>query len=345
MKHFENVLVTGGNGFVGMQIILQLLQKGYNVKATIRSLKSKDKIIETLQKNGISNFSKLSFIEAELTKDDNWANALKDCNYVLSVASPVFLENPNNEKEAVRPAAEGILRILKHANNSGVKRVIMTSNFGAVGFSQIDKNRLTTEDDWTDVNLDGLSVYEKSKTLAEKAAWEYIKNHGGKLEFATINPVAILGPSLNSHVSESFGILKNLLNGSMKAIPNIPLNIIDVRDVADIHIRAMINPNANGHRFIASADGQISMPEIATFIKKHKPEIANKVTFKIIPNIILKIASLFNPKAKQGVMLLKVNRNVSNVKAKNILGWSPISTIENAILASLESIEKYEPSK
>ncbi|WP_269225059.1 SDR family oxidoreductase [Flavobacterium eburneipallidum] len=345
MNNLKDVLVTGGNGFVGMQIILQLLKKGYFVKTTIRSIKSKDAIIETLEKNGFSDFSKLSFIEAELTKDDNWSIAMQDCKYVLSVASPVFLENPKDEKEAIKPAVEGVLRILKHANKAGVKRVIMTSNFGAVGFSQTDKNRVTTEDNWTDVNLKGLSVYEKSKTLAEKAAWEYIENNGGNLEFVTINPVAILGPSLNSHVSESFGILRNLLDGSMKAVPNIPLNIVDVRDVADLHIRAMLAPEANGHRFIASADGQISMPEIAAFIKKYKPEIANKVTTKIIPNFILRVASLFNSKAKQGVMFLNINRNVSNQKAKNILGWSPISTNENAIIASIESLVKYEFSK
>ena len=341
MANSEMVLVTGGTGFVAMQIILQLLQKGYKVKTTVRSLDSKSKVIETLKTNGITSFDNLSFIQAELTEDNNWADAMQGCKYVLSVASPVFLQEPKNENEAIKPAVEGIQRILKFAKNAGVKRVVMTSNFGAVGFSQTDKNRETTETDWTDTGLKGLSVYEKSKTLAEKAAWEFIKKEGGSLEFATINPVAILGPSLNAHVSESFNILKHLLDGSMKAVPNIPLNIVDVRDVADLHIRAMENPKANGQRFIASADGQISMPEIPTFIRKEMPDMSANVSAKKIPNIVIKLASIFNKQARQGAMLMNANRNVSNAKAKNILGWTPIASNEEAITASLESMIKY----
>lgn len=337
----ETVLVTGGTGFVGMQIVFQLLQKGYKVKTTMRSLESKDKLLETLKANGIPSFEKLSFEVTELTKDDNWEEAMKDCKYVLSVASPVFFEIPKDESEAIRPAVEGILRILKFARNAGVKRVVMTSNFGAVGFSQTDKNTATIEDDWTDPNEKGLSVYEKSKTLAEKAAWDFIKNEGGNLQFATINPVAILGKSLDAHISGSFNILKHLLDGSMKAVPNIPLNIVDVRDVADLHIRAMENPDASGNRFIATADGQISMPEIATLLKDKFPNYATKVSTKKIPNFVLNFASLFNEQAKEGALLLKVNRNVSNAKAKKILGWTPISSQEQAIIAAMESMLKF----
>ncbi|WP_210420801.1 NAD-dependent epimerase/dehydratase family protein [Chitinophaga sp. XS-30] len=170
MENRETVLVTGGTGFVGMQIILQLLQKGHKVRTTVRNIKSKDRLIKTLKSNGVTQFDSLSFVETELTRDDNWDEAMKGCKYVLSVASPVFFDVPKDEEAAVRPAVEGILRILKFAKKSGAKRVVMTSNFGAVGFSQTDKTRMTTEADWTDINLKGLSVYEKSKTLAEKAA-------------------------------------------------------------------------------------------------------------------------------------------------------------------------------
>jgi nucleoside-diphosphate-sugar epimerase len=342
IENKEKVLVTGGTGFLGMQIIQQLLQKGYQVKTTVRSLKSKDKLIETLKANGITTFSNLSFATTELTKDDNWEEAMKDCKYVLSVASPVFMERPKIENEAIKPAVEGILRILKFAKKTGVKRVVMTSNFGAVGFSHTDKTKETTEQDWTNLSQKGLSVYEKSKTLAEKSAWEFIKNEGGSLEFTTINPVAILGPSSDEHISGSFGILNHLLDGSMKAVPNIPLNIVDVRDVADMHIRAMTIPEANGNRFIATADGQISMPEIATLLKNKFPKLATKVSTKKIPNFVLNIASLFNEKAKEGKLLLNVNRNVSNAKAKHILGWKPIATKEEAIVAAMESMIKYK---
>src|ERR1700712_5127412 len=322
------VLVTGGSGFVGGHCILQLLQKGYTVRTTVRSLKSKDKVIAALKANGITSFDNLSFVEAELTKDDNWTAAMEGCKYVLSVASPVFFEIPKDENEAIRPALEGIIRILKFARHAGVKRVVMTSNFGAVGFSQTDKSKETTEADWTDPDLKGLSIYEKSKLLAERAAWEFIKTEGGNLELTTINPVAIFGPSLNEHVSGSFDILKNILDGTWKAIPPIPLNIADVRDVADLHIRAMENPAANGQRFIASADGQISMPEIATFLKKTRPEISAKVSTRKIPAFILKLGSLFNEQAKQGAMFININRNVSNAKAKKVLGWTSVASKE-----------------
>jgi len=345
MNQSETVLVTGGSGFVAMHIILQLLQKGYHVKTTVRSLKSKDKIIDALKANGITNTENLSFAETELTKDDNWATAMEGCYYVLSVASPVFFEIPNDENEAIRPAVEGIKRILKFAKNADVKRVVMTSNFGAVGFSQTDNNRETTEADWTDPNLKGLSVYEKSKTLAEMAAWDFVKKEGGKLEFATINPVAIFGPSLNEHISGSLDIVKHLLDGTMNPVPPIPLNLVDVRDVADLHIRAMESPKANGQRFIATADGQISIPEIAKFLIKTNPEITSKVSTKSIPVFAVKLASLFNAKAKEGVMFMNMNRKVSNAKARKLLDWKPIGTNEEIILASVDSMKKYGIAK
>ena len=341
MEKTDTVLVTGGTGFVGMQIILQLLQKGYNVKTTLRSIKSKDKVIDALKSNGITSFSNLSFVEAELTKDTNWYEAMEGCKYVLSVASPVFFHKQKNESEAIRPAVDGILRVLRFAKATGVKRVVMCSNFGAVGFTQTDKTRETTEADWTNTDTKGLSVYEKSKTLAEKAAWDFIEKNGGNLEFATINSVAILGPSLDAHISGSFILLEILLNGTLKAIPNLPLNVVDVRDVADLHIRAMENPNANGQRFIASADGQISLQGIAEVIRNKRPEVSQKITKGKLPNWTLRIASMFNKQAKETLFMAKMNRNVSNNKAKNVLGWNPIASQEETILASVDSMIKF----
>lgn len=335
------VLVTGGTGFVALRIILQLLQKGYRVKTTLRSLARKDTVIQSLKANGVTALDQLSFVEAELTNDDHWVEAMSGCHYVLSVASPVFFEMPNDENEAIRPAVEGILRILKFARSAGVKRVVMTSSFGAVGFSQTDKSRETTEADWTDPALKGLSAYEKSKGLAERAAWAFIQNEGGDLEFATINPVAILGPSLSTRVTGSFDMLNHLLDGSLKAVPPIALNIVDVRDVADLHIRAMENPAANGQRFLATADGQIAMPDIAQLLKKANPQIAANVSTKTVPAFVVKLASLFNAQAKQGAMFLNVNRKVSNAKARQLLGWTPVATNQQAILASLESLINY----
>lgn len=333
----NQVLVTGGTGFLGIHIIYQLLQKGYRVRTTVRSLSGKDKVIETLENNGITDFDSLSFIEADLSKDDNWDKAMEGCKYVLSVASPVFFEIPDHEAEMIRPAVDGIIRVLKAADKAGVKRVVMTSNFGAVGFSNKNVKIATTEEDWTNPDEKGLSVYEKSKLLAEQAAWNFIKNESRNLEFATINPVAIFGPSLSSHISGSF----SLLDGSMKVLPDLELNIVDVRDVADLHIRAMTSPKANGQRFIASADGKISMREIETLLKSKRPDFAKKVSIKLLPNSVIKLAALLNKQAKEGAFMLGINRNVSNAKAKTVLNWVPIATNEEIILSSVDCMIKF----
>ena len=202
------VLVTGGTGFVGIHCILQLLQQGYTVKTTLRSLKRKDVVIAMLKNGGITDVSRLSFVEADLTNDSNWEEALKGCDYVLHVASPIFIQLPKHEDEMIRPAVEGTLRVLKAARNAGVKRVVMTSNFGAVGYSHQDKNSLITEDSWTDPNEKGLSAYSKSKVLAEKAAWDFMASEGGDLELSVINPMGIFGPSLSPVLSSGFELLK-----------------------------------------------------------------------------------------------------------------------------------------
>ena len=336
----EQVLVTGGSGFLGMRIISELLKDGYEVRTTLRSLDKKKQVIKTLNDHHIKT-EKLSFVEADLSKDEHWNEAMKDCKYVLSVASPVFFDIPEDEKEVIRPAIEGIQRILRAAEKANVKRVVMTSNFGAVGFSNKDQSSVTTEENWTNQDEPGLSAYEKSKLLAEKAAWDFVKNKDNDLEFATINPVAMLGPSLDSHVSGSFNIIKNLVDGSLKRVPNIPLNVVDVRDVARLHILAMTTPEANNQRFIATADGQISMPEIAQLIKHQRPELATQTSTKKLPNFVLGLGAKFNKEAKEGKLLLDMNRNVSNEHAKSILGWRPIGTQEEAILEALDSMAKY----
>ena len=342
MENKETVLVTGGTGFVGVHCILQLLQKGYNVKTTLRSLKRKDEVIEMLKTGGITSFDNLAFIETDLTKDDNWDEAVKNCDYVLHVASPIFLSLPKDENEMIRPAVDGALRVLKAARNAGVKRVVMTSNFGAVGYSHKNPNDEITEKDWTDPNEKGLSSYNKSKVMAERAAWDFIKKEGGDLELSVINPVGIFGPSLGPDISSGFELLRNLLNGSMKAIPNLTMNIIDVRDVADLHIRAMINPEAKGQRFLALAGGKISMPEIALLIKKEMPEVAHSISTKRLPDWLVSLTGLFSPQAKNIASMLRANRNTSNAKAREVLGWKPLSNNEEAIMASIESMIKYK---
>ena len=334
------VLVTGGSGFVAIHCILQLLQQGYQVKTTLRNLKRKDEVLDMLKNGGIQSFDKLSFIETDLTKDDNWSEAVKDCTYVLHVASPIGLAVPKHENDFIKPAVEGTRRVLKAAKDEGVKRVVMTSNFGAVGYSHTDKTKIITEESWTDPNEKGLSPYNKSKVLAEKAAWDFMKSEGGDLELTVINPVGIFGPSLGPALSSGFEMMKRVMDGSMKAIPNITMGIVDVRDVADLHIRAMTNEAAKGQRFLAIAGEIMSLPEIAMLFKNRLGEFGKKISTKKLSDWQVKIATLFNPIAKNIAPMLSRYRDASNEKAVKQLRWHPRSN-EEALMATAESLIKY----
>lgn len=340
----QKVLVTGGTGFVAIHSILQLLNRGYQVRTTVRSIKSKDKIFEMLKNGGITDFGSIDFIEADLTSNKNWLEAMIGCHYVLHIASPIFLRIPKNEDEMIRPAVDGTLRILKAAREAGVKRVVMTSNFGAVGYSHKDKNTVITEDSWTNPNEKGLSIYNKSKVLAEQAAWDFMKNEAGTLELSVINPMGIFGPSLSADLSSGFEMLKKILDGTMKAIPDISLGIVDVRDVAELHILAMENPAAKGQRFLALSGGTMSLLEIVKLLKQKMPYVAHKASTKSLPTFIIRLTALFNDQAKAILPLVGIYRNASNEKAKTILGWKPRSN-EEAVIATVISLIKWKSLK
>src|SRR5262245_50479986 len=227
------VLVTGGTGFVGSHCVLQLLNRGYNVRTTLRSLARKNELIEALRDGGASGVESLSFVEADLSKDANWEEAVKNCDYVLHVASPITLERPTDENELIGPAVEGTLRVLRASRRAGVKRVVLTSSFGAIGYGHKPTEVPFTEETWTDTTYKGISAYVKSKTLAEKAAWDFINNEAGGLELSVINPTGIFGPLLGSDVASSIQIIQQLLNGTLKATPQMNFGIVDVRDVAE----------------------------------------------------------------------------------------------------------------
>jgi len=336
----ETVLVTGGTGFVGSHCILQLLNKGYRVKTTLRGLHRKNEVLEMLTVGGVTSFEDLEFIQADLTKDDNWNLAAKDCDFVLHVASPINLEVPKDENDFILPAVEGTRRVLKAARDAGVKRVVMTSNFGAVGYSHKDTTTMITEEEWTDPEEKDLSAYNKSKVLAERAAWDFMHKEGGELEFAAINPMAIFGPSLGPELSSGFRLLKQVLDGSLRAIPNMTLGIVDVRDLADLHIRAMTNPSAKGQRFLALSGGILSLPEIAVLLKEKLGTKAKNVSTRRLPDWIVRVAALFNPTARNLVPQLGRYRKASNEKAKALLAWQP-RTNEEAILATTESLIRF----
>ncbi|SRR6266404_1487196 len=336
----QTVLVTGGSGFVGAHCILQLMDKGYGVKTTVRSLSKKNEVIEMLRNGGAQAAEDLSFIEADLSSDSNWDAAVQDCEYVLHVASPIALGTPKDENEMIVPAVEGTLRVLRASRNAGVKRVVITSSFAAVGYSHKDPNTLITEEEWTDPNDKTLSAYLKSKTFAEKAAWDFITREGGDLELSVVNPVGIFGPLLGPGLSGGHEILKRLLDGSMKAIPKISFGIVDVRDVADLHLRAMTSPDAKGQRFLALSGGVLSLLDMALMLKNKMGDEADRVTTKTLPDWLVRVAALFNPLAKSIVSQLGRVKNASNEKAKRLLGWAPRSN-EEAIMSAVESMSRF----
>lgn len=339
MKHNNLVLVTGGNGFLAMHIIRQLLTAGFPVRATLRNLNRKDQVKTTLENTQTPHLDQLTFVQADLTKDADWPAAMKDVTYVMSVAAPVFVNGKQGTDAMAQVATDGTLRIIKSAEKASVKRVVMTGNFGAVGFSNKDPQHITTEADWTDPDEPGLSLYERSKLVAEKAAWNYLKTTNSALEFTTVNAGAMLGPSLDNHVSGSFGIVKNLLDGSVKRVPNIHINVVDVRDVADIHIRAMTTPAANGQRFLAIEDSDaLSMMDMVKIIRKHHPELAAKLPTKTLPDFVIKLGAHFNDAAKEGRLMMALTTHVSNQKAKQVLGWQPISSSETAVVKAVDAL-------
>jgi dihydroflavonol-4-reductase len=273
-------------------------------------------------------------------EDKNWQDAMEDCTYVLHVASPIFLRLPNHDDEMIRPAVDGTLRVLKAARNAGVKRVVITSSFAAVGYSHTDRSTLITEKDWTDPNDPSLSAYLRSKTLAEKAAWDFMQREGGEMELSVINPMAIFGPSLGKEMSSGFELLKKLLDGSMKAAPRMDLGIVDVRDLADLHLRAMTLPQARGERFLANSGGTLSLHQIAMLYRDKLGARAAKVTTKELPDWLVRTAALFNKQARAIVPQLGRYRQASNAKAKTLLQWQP-RTNEEAALATAESLLRY----
>lgn len=332
------VLVTGGSGFIAVHIILKLLEKGYRVRATLRTMSRQDEVKAMLLEGGVTSFEDLSFIQADLSSDDNWAEAVNGMDYVIHVASPTPNRIYKDENEMILPAREGVLRVLRLARDAGVKRVVLTSAFGAIGVGHKHHKGPYTEEDWSNPDAN-IHPYQKSKTIAEKAAWEFIRQEGNGLELATVNPVGVMGPILGNDYSHSNNSIRQMLESNQKYVPKIYSDYVDVRDVADLHILAMLRPEANGQRFIASSSENLSMLDIANILRKHLGDAAKNAPKKEFPNVVVRAIAIFNPSLRMIASLLGQDMSTSNRKAKQLLGWKPRSA-EEAIVATGKSMVK-----
>jgi nucleoside-diphosphate-sugar epimerase len=333
----ETVLVTGGSGFIGGHCILQLLAAGYRVRTTVRDLKREGEVRATLKASGGDAGERLSFFAADLEKDAGWAEAVTGCDFVLHVASPLPSSVPKNEDELIGPAREGTLRVLRAARDAGVKRVVLTSSFAAIGYGHKVQDAPFTEKDWSDLNGDDMQAYPKSKTLAERAAWDFMAKEGGAMELSVVNPVAVFGPVLAADYSASILLVQRLMDGAIPGCPQLYFGVVDVRDVADMHLRAMKHPAAKGERFLCVAEDFVSMLEIAQMLKRRMGEAAKRVPTRQLPNWLVRIAALRDPAVKVILPELGKRKNGTNEKARRVLGWAPRSN-EESVVATAESL-------
>lgn len=338
MEKKETVLVTGGSGFIACYCMITLLNNGYKVRATLRSLKKAELVKQMLKEGGIKTFEDLSFAEADLQNEASWEKAVEGCQYVIHTASPTPHTEAKTEDDFVIPARNGVLFVLRAAKKEGVKRVVLTSAFGAVSYGTL-KDTPYTEEDWTVLN-DTVFPYQRSKTISEKAAWEFIRTEGDGMELSVVNPTTVMGPVLSSDYAHSIQIIKQMLNGEMKGCPKLVTGYVDVRDVADLHFRALTMPEANGQRFIAVSGEALSMLDVAKILRKNLGHIAGKTPAKELPNWMIRILAVFNPKIKMIVPHLGLVKRASNEKAKTVLNWNPGSA-EEAIVAAAKSLIKF----
>jgi len=333
----STVLVTGGSGFIGCHCIIQLVAAGHRVRTTVRNLKREADVRAMLKEGGAEPGDQLSFAAADLEQDAGWKEAVAGCEYVLHVASPFPPAVPKDENELIVPAREGALRVLRAARDAGVKRLVLTSSFAAVGYGHPFRTAPFDETTWTNPDGGDVRPYVKSKTLAERAAWDFMAREGGALELAAVNPVGVFGPVLGPDYSTSILMVQRLMDGALPGCPRIYFGVVDVRDVADLHLRAMTHPAAKGERFIAVSGDFMSMRDIALALKKRMGAAARRVPTRQLPDFVVRLAALRDKAAQQILPELSKPRNGTAEKAKRLLGWAPRSN-EDALAATAESM-------
>ena len=331
----EKVLVTGATGFIGLHCIKQLLDRGYSVNGTLRSQDRQTEVVDSLERNNTPT-RHLSLFEVDLNRDSGWDSAIRDCNYVLHVASP-FVLTDEDEDFFVKPAVEGVQRALKFSKKHNVKKVILTSSFAAIHETLNDRQESFDEEDWSNPNKPGISFYAKSKTMAELAAWEFMEMENPDFSLAVINPVLVMGPSLSKDVGTSNSLVKNMINGSVPGTPKIHIGIVDVRDVASVHILAMESSSADGERIIVS-EKELWVHEVAAILRDAGFNKTPKVEF---PKWLMKVVALFRKDLALMVPMIGKRRDVSSSKARELLGWKPMKA-ELSIIDTAQQLKDFD---
>ena len=326
-----SVLVTGGSGYIGGWCVVRALQEGYAVKTTVRSLAREAEVRERIAKQ-VDPGNRLSFHAADLMADAGWDEAAADCEYVLHVASPLGVSEPKDPDELIVPAREGAKRAVRAAIKAGAKRVVLTSSVAATNKDQGSSDWLADETCWTDPTDRRVSAYAKSKTIAERAAWDLIEAEGnGKTSLAVVNPTLVLGPVLAADYSESVQVVERLLSGRVPGVPRLGFNIVDVRDLADLHLKAMTAPEAAGQRFIG-AGSYAWMGDLADMLRaKLEPAAAKKVPTRKVPDLVVRVVGLFDRDLGSVAPGLGRKHDFTAAKAQNVLGWRSRPTEETVM--------------
>jgi dihydroflavonol-4-reductase len=311
------VLVTGGSGYIAGFTIRELIAKGWTVRTTVRSLAREAELRRLLD---VDN-ARLSFHEADLDHDAGWAEAAAGCSHVAHIASPFPATSVRDPQDLIRPARYGALRALKFAHAAGVTRFVLTSSSAAIAYGHATDRAIYTEADWTNPDAPGIAPYIQSKAIAERAARDWVREYGHGMEFCSINPVMVCGPVMSANYSASVVVIEKILSGGLGGAPNFGFGIVDVRDIADLHVRALTAPNMAGERFIASGPF-LMIAQIAQILKNRVPE-ARRVSTRKIPDFVIKLAALFSPMVAQVRGELGKTRDMDSSHAREVLGWVP----------------------
>ncbi|MDD1796056.1 aldehyde reductase [Enterovibrio makurazakiensis] len=332
------VLLTGVSGFIGLHCAKEMLEQGYKVRGSVRSKEKEDEVLATLNAASV-NTAHLSFVRLDLTSDSGWAQAAEDCDFIMHVASPFTIANPKTEDEMIAPAVQGSLRALKAGKDAGVKRVVLTSSILSMMGSM--KTGTFGPEDWTDTQSKAINTYTKSKTLAERAAWEFMASQSDKneMELVVVNPGAVFGPSLGKNMTgQTMTLFKQMLQGKIPLVPNFAFPMVDVRDVAKLHVEALTNTEANGKRIIAATAEPHSFIEIAKILKNegYKGPSTRKA-----PDFLLRLTSIFDREAKGMLGMLGMNLHSNNTETRTLFNWTP-RTMKESVLDTAKSIKATE---